>query len=336
MCVGKSRAWWWIHSSEKNEWSAPGPYPGAQRYVCGTCGTESIYWCLVLGNIIDGTVGAFAGNIVGKSYTWEDPTEGAELLDTHAAGGSCDAYSGCMSFFLPPAVGTSFSRRTTTTRTTIQTTSRSTSTTTDIGIDTATDTLTKTATVTQDAATATETETASATATVINTETFLEKVEPVTTTIVQGAVTNTVTLIENTVIEKVASATVTLLPEPVFDTVIVLVDRNPEAITVSGETIILPGETRAFTREIEDTHVHGPEEYTTETYTTTVTEPSTYTSTYTTTRLLHSVFTYTGEGTTVLKTFVFPQVDVPFLYTALPDPASEFSDRGTDCHWMAA
>ncbi|KAK4510276.1 Transketolase [Mucor velutinosus] len=124
------------------------------------------------GNIIDGTVGAFASNIVGKSYTWESPTEGAELLDYHAAGGSCDSYGGCMPFFLPPRPATSSSRRTTTTSTNAQATSKSTSTTTEIGIGTATDTLTDTVTVTQDAATAT----------VTNIKTFLEKPQPVTIT----------------------------------------------------------------------------------------------------------------------------------------------------------
>lgn len=266
------------------------------------------YWYPLLGNIIDGTVGAFAGNIVGKSYTWESTTEGAELLDYHAAGGSCDSYSGCMPFFLPPGTGTSFSRSTTTTRTTTQATSKSTSTTTEIGIDTATDTITDTVTVTQDAATAT----------ITNTETFLEEAQPVTTTI--GAVTDTVTLIEGTIIEKVGTATVTLIPEPVVETVIIVVDRDPETLTVSGETVVIGGENVTYTQEAQDTHVHGPEEYTTETYTTTITDPSTFVSTYTTTRLLHSVYTYIGEDTTIEQTFEYTDLGVPLFFTAEPDP----------------
>ncbi|KAL9549220.1 hypothetical protein MBANPS3_005303 [Mucor bainieri] len=47
------------------------------------------------GHIIDGNVGAFAGNIVGLDYTWENLGSGVEIHDFHAAGGACDYYLGC-------------------------------------------------------------------------------------------------------------------------------------------------------------------------------------------------------------------------------------------------
>ncbi|KAI8643158.1 hypothetical protein BD408DRAFT_415365 [Parasitella parasitica] len=48
------------------------------------------------GHIVDGSVGNFAGNIVGLDYTWENLNAGVEIHDYHAAGGDCDYYEGCI------------------------------------------------------------------------------------------------------------------------------------------------------------------------------------------------------------------------------------------------
>lgn len=120
-------------------------------------------------NIMDGSVGAFAGHIIGKSYTWENPTEGAEILNIKAAGGNCDSYGGCIPFFLLLGSATSFTRSTTTTIAT----KKSASTAAEKDCDMATNTVTGA----QGAAT--------------NTETFLENVLPAITTLAEkiGAVT---------------------------------------------------------------------------------------------------------------------------------------------------
>ncbi|KAK4510275.1 uncharacterized protein ATC70_004705 [Mucor velutinosus] len=88
-------------------------------------------------------------------------------------------------------------------------------------------------------------------------------------------------------------------------------DRETETITVSGETIVIPGENRTLTEELE---------YTPETYTTTITNPSTYISTYTTTRLLQPVYTLIGEDTTIKQTFGYTEPGVPIFFTAQPNP----------------
>ncbi|KAL9538625.1 hypothetical protein MBANPS3_010788 [Mucor bainieri] len=213
-----------------------------------------------LGNIIDGSVGNFAGNVVGKSYTWEKPSDGVELHDMKAGGGSCEAYDGCMPFFLPPGVSKTTSRKTTTTKATTKTTSKGTTTTTeDVDVETLTDTLTVT-------------KLQPATTTVTDTATLLSQ-DTATTTLVQqvGAVTNTVTLIQDGV-------TVTLESDP--KTVEIVIDHPPSTITESGQTVVIPGQNSTITREPE-------ERLTTEVYTTTITESgSTFVSLVTTTRVL--------------------------------------------------
>ncbi|CEP11621.1 hypothetical protein [Parasitella parasitica] len=54
------------------------------------------------GHIIDGSVGNFAGNIVGMDYTWENLNAGVEIHDYHAAGGDCDYYEGCVPVHIDP------------------------------------------------------------------------------------------------------------------------------------------------------------------------------------------------------------------------------------------
>ncbi|CAO0797645.1 unnamed protein product [Mucor circinelloides] len=134
---------------------------------------------------MDGSVGAFAGQIIRKSYTWENPTEGAEILDIKAAGGNCDSYGGCIPFFLLLGSATSFTRSTTTTIAT----NKSTSTAAENDCDTTTNTVT----AAQGAAT--------------NTETFFENVLPAITTLVEkiGAVTDMVTLFWASLIKEVGT-----------------------------------------------------------------------------------------------------------------------------------
>lgn len=234
---------------------------------------------LVSGNIIDGSVGNFAGNIVGKSYTWEKPSDGVELHDMKAGGGNCEAYSGCMPFFLPPGISKTTSRKTTTKKTTTKATSKRTTTTTEGDVDTLTDTLTDTVTMLQSAIT-----------TVTNTATLSQ--DTTTTTLVEqvGVVTDTVTLIQNEV-------TMTVEQEP--RTVEIIIDHEPSTITEGGQTIVFPGQNRTVTQE-------PGAEVTTEVYTTTITESgSTFLSLVTTTRALPGgggVVTLIGPGNVIQTT----------------------------------